>query len=60
MEMNDRAAERMSIALSALALIGIVVGFAAWHGGADSLAMAGFSLVYGAGFGARARSILIF
>lgn len=59
MEMNDRAAERMSIALSALALIGIVVGFAAWHGGADSLAMAGFSLVYGAGGLPAARRAVV-
>lgn len=59
MEMNDRAAERMSIALSALALVGIVVGFAAWHGGADSLAMAGFSLVYGAGGLPAARRAVV-
>lgn len=49
----------MSIALSALALIGIVVGFAAWHGGADSLAMAGFSLVYGAGGLPAARRAVV-
>lgn len=49
----------MSIALSALALVGIVVGFAAWHGGADSLAMAGFSLVYGAGGLPAARRAVV-
>jgi len=46
---RDRTAERISIALSALTLMGIVAGFTAPHVGADSLTTAGFGLVYIAG-----------
>lgn len=47
--MSDRAAERISIALSGLTLIGIVMGFGARYLGAEHVAVAGFALVYAAG-----------
>ncbi|MGD9804332.1 MAG: heavy metal translocating P-type ATPase [Hyphomicrobiaceae bacterium] len=46
---SGRTAERISIDLSALTLVGIVAGFAARYLGADNLAEAGFGLVYIAG-----------
>lgn len=57
--MNDRKSERLSIALSSLTLVGIVMGFVALYTGADSLAMAGFSLVYGAGGLPAARRAVV-
>ncbi len=48
-EMSERTAERFSIALSALTLVGILAGFAAAYLGADRLAASGFGLVYIAG-----------
>ncbi|MGE3150746.1 MAG: heavy metal translocating P-type ATPase [Pseudorhodoplanes sp.] len=47
--MNDPTAERLSIALSTLTLVGIVLGFGGPYLGADSLGALGFGLVYVAG-----------
>jgi Zn2+/Cd2+-exporting ATPase len=47
--MDDRNAEQISIALSALTLIGIVVGFCAPLMGLDALGALGFGLVFLAG-----------
>ena len=47
--MNDRTAERLSIALSTLTLIGLIIGFGAPYLGAGSLGALGFGLVYVAG-----------
>ena len=58
-EMSERTAERISIALSALTLVGIVTGFAAFYLGADSLAAVGFGLVYIAGGLPAAKRALV-
>lgn len=47
--MGERAAERFSIFLSVIALLGICLGFAASYIGADGLGSLGFGLVYLAG-----------
>ena len=49
-KMDDRNAEQISIALSALTLIGIVAGFCAPLMGLDALGAWGFGLVFLAGF----------
>lgn len=59
MEMSDRTAERISIVLSALTLVGIVVGFAAPYLDAARLGAAGFGLVYIAGGLPAARRALV-
>ncbi len=48
MGMSDRI-EWISVGLSALALVGVMVGFAGVHVGVESLASTGFGLVYLAG-----------
>ncbi|MCL4765509.1 MAG: cation-translocating P-type ATPase [Hyphomicrobiaceae bacterium] len=56
--MDDRAAERFSVVLSALTFIGIVVGFAAPYVGWAALSPLGFGLVYLAGGVPTARRAL--